>query len=84
MAEYEQLHVDRCPKWIKSAMKEWGQKQEPEWKMSRITVTLLKKWIESGFTMPQIGEDVDIENQAEIEKQRKLEELQRQIAELQK
>ncbi len=80
---YEQLHISECPAWIKKALKEWGEAQEPKLKMSPVVVMILKKWIESDFTTPRIGEEVQLKSQEEIEKQRKMDALQKQIAELQ-
>ncbi len=86
MAEKEktsQLHVDRFPTWMKESAKEWAQKQTPPQNLSRITIMLYKAWIESGFTTPKIGEEVELESTADIEKRKKMEALQKQMTELQ-
>ena len=81
MAEKEgvtQLHIDNFPIWIKKAMKEWAAKQVPPSNLTRVTISLCKKWVESGCTTPKIGDTTETDNKRELEKQRKIEELQRQ------
>lgn len=86
MAEKEeltQLHIDNFPVQIKNAMKKWAEKQVPPSSLTRITISLCKKWVDSGCTTPRIGDTAETEDEKALEKQRKIEELQRQIAELQ-
>ena len=81
--EVTQLHIDNFPIWIKEAMKEWAEKQVPPSNLTRVTISLCKKWVESGCTTPKIGDTTETDDKRELEKQRKIEELQRQLAALQ-
>ena len=64
-------------------MKEWAEKQVPPSNLTRVTISLCKKWVESGCTTPKIGDTTETDDKRELEKQRKIEELQRQLAALQ-